>query len=423
MKYYKTKYSSVEEEIIKFNELLSKNPNKGKIYSKDEFLISGNKTSKYVLFKWITGEDTDRLITSQFLERELNKLGYNIQLYYDIICLGLVSIFDRPRCIICGKTCEFTKIYLGYSKTCSSDCRKSYKSIYTTENGKRSKSKFTREKLRKSHLGKKMSIESREKISKNNIGKHIITKEQRSILISRRKEVGYIVSEETKIKISNSNKGKKHILSEEGRKSLQESLRSRKRIISKETREKISSSLKGKKRNLSKISKQRLIHFNKTRNRSQEESEKKSLEMINRINNGFQPLSHFKKEKYFSDIFKEEFYCDSSWEKKFLILLEQKFISNEINSISRCRVPVIYHKDDGTRHRYLPDFVIEFKSGIKVVIEIKPANLLKTNRVVYLKKIAAMKEFKKQRIKYIILTENELFKNIHGSFNIFDYII
>lgn len=425
MKYYKnTIHTSFEEEKIKFNEFLSKNPKQGIPYDKSEYFISGNKTSKYNLFSWISGELNDKFITSQFLERELNKYGYNVQLYFDIVCLGLTSIYDRPKCVICNSTSDFISLFLGYSKTCSTKCREEYKHQYTSDIGKRSKSEETRQKLRLSHLGKTLSDDVRRKVSEGNKGKHKITPEQRKILVSRRKELGgYKVSQETRTKISLSNRGKKKNISEEGLIAKRNAIKNRKYTPTVETREKLSKSLKGKKHNLSKESRDKLILFNKTRVRSKEESEKKSLEMINRINNGFAPMNHFKKGNYYSNVFGRKFFFDSSWEEKFIKLLEQKFISSEILFVDRCRVPIIYNLDDGSTHRYLPDFVIKFKNNITVVIEIKPANLLRTNRVVYLKKMAALKEYKKNNIKYIILTENELFKNINGSFNIFDYIV
>ena len=423
MKYYKNKFLSIDEEESKFKELLTKNPNKGIPYNKSDYFQEGNKTSKYKLFKWITGENEDKFVTSQFFDRILNKFGYNIQLYYDIVCLGLTSIKDRPKCKICKSDSIFISLYLGYSKTCSPECRKLYKSKYTSENGKKPKSEITRLKLRESHLGKTLSEEARRKVSEGNKGKHKITKEQRKVLIQKRKEVGYNVSIETREKLSIANKGKSKNISEEGMKAKILSAKNRKYKPSEETRRKISQALKGKKRNLSKESRERLIKFNKTRVRTKEESDKKSLKMIDRINKGFSPITHFKKGIYFSSVFNKKFFFDSSWEEKFIKLIERQFISSEITSIDRCKTPITYYKDDGSMHRYIPDFIIKFKNGIVAVIEIKPANLLKTNRVVYLKKIAAIKFCKKQKIKYIILTENELFKNIHGSFNIFDYLV
>lgn len=60
---------------------------------------------------------------------------------------------------------------------------------------------------------------------------------------------------------------------------------------------------------------------------------------------------------------------------------------------------------------------------MRVVVEIKPAGLLRKDEVVIRKKFAAQKFYWKQKVKYITLTENELYKNIHGSFWIYDYIV
>ena len=82
------------------------------------------------------------------------------------------------------------------------------------------------------------------------------------------------------------------------------------------------------------------------------------------------------------------------------------------------------------------DIYLIFKSGLQVVIELKPANLIEKDPVILAKRIAAKKYFAKRNIKYIILSENELFTTryikytklseslgIVNSFNIYDYIV
>lgn len=327
----KINYDSLEEETIKFNELLSKNPQKGIPYKEEEYKISEVKHSYYKLFSWITGEDNDRLVTSQFLEGELAYYGYTVQLYYDIVCLGLTDINNRPKCRICNNPVKFRKIYTGYEKTCSRDCENKISSM----NGKLPKSKECREKLSKYRIGRKMPEEIRQKLSK---------------------------------------------------------------------------SRKGMKRNIS----------DKTRDRWA------SL-LMNRINENGPYLSKCKKGWYESSVFNKKFYYDSSWELKFIVMCENLYKKSHIKDLSRYYVTnneyIYYKSTDGILHRYFPDFIITLNDGTTVVIELKPAGLLKKDEVVKLKKMAALKFFMKKKIKYIILTENELFKNIHGSFNIFDYLV
>ena len=74
-------------------------------------------------------------------------------------------------------------------------------------------------------------------------------------------------------------------------------------------------------------------------------------------------------------------------------------------------------------HYYYPDFEIILLNNKRIVLELKPANLVKKSREVFNKKIYAQKYYWKQKAKYIILTEKELYKTPKGGFfRIFDYI-
>lgn len=139
---------------------------------------------------------------------------------------------------------------------------------------------------------------------------------------------------------------------------------------------------------------------------------------------------------YHSKVWNKDFNYDSSWEINFIKFFEKQKWQSEIKIFDRCLDSIIYKWDDGTEHRYLPDFYIKFKSGLQVVIELKPANLIEKDPVILAKRIAAKKYFAKRNIKYIILSENELFTTryikytklseslgIVNSFNIYDYIV
>lgn len=145
----------------------------------------------------------------------------------------------------------------------------------------------------------------------------------------------------------------------------------------------------------------------------------------------------YKRGRYYSEIYKIDFTYDSIWELHLIKFFEKEFKKGYIKSFDRCRIYFKYKTNDGTTHRYIPDFYVEFKNGIKVIIEIKPSSFLKKDPrgILLLKKISAKKNSKKDNIKYITLTEKELYETknikyhskytnkIKSDFNIFDYII
>lgn len=250
---------------------------------------SGKTRYKYCLYSWITGDNIDRYVERP--EKELLKLGFSIQIYYDVIVLGLKNISQRPKCIICGNKLPFRGLHKGYRVTCSKKCWRIYRLKYP-ENIKPT-------------------------------------------------------SEELKLKRSNN--AVNYLLN--------------------------SSKVKG--------------------------------------NSG----------RYNSDIFNTTFYYDSSWELDFIKIMERVYKKGYIKSFSRNKDAIPYIKPDGSKHKYLPDFELITSNNKRVVIEIKPAGFLQKDEVVRLKRLAAQKFYWKRKTKYIIITENELYKNIHGSFWIYDYII
>lgn len=342
----------MNEDKIIFDKLISKNPNKGVKYldyKEIKLKKNGHKKIYYKIYSWFSGKE-DYFIIGNRLSPHLKKnYGITLQVYYDIIILGIESIDQRPKCNICNKDVPFRGLWAGYRKTCNDrSCEIQYDRLLVIESKKRKVFHHTeksKELLRQKALGRKHSEESKQKMSESRKGvKKTFSKEFISYLINRNKAMVWTPEQRERISIASTN---------------------------------------------------RLLNSNRKGIRS----------------------------KYFSDKFNEQFLFDSSWEERFIKLMEKTYICRDISILKRCRDIVQYKKDDGTLHRYLPDFYIEFKDGIKVVIEIKPASLVKNDRVVYLKKIAAKKYFKNKGIKYIILTENELFKRIKGSFNIYDFIV
>lgn len=121
-----------EEEI--FEKILSLNPYKGVPFDNFKKLAESQKENpkrksyKYCLYSWISGKDKDEYISIQKLNSFLkDNFNATLQIYYDIVCLGLTSTKDRPKCPICGKTIKFDCLCHGYPKTCSKECHSEFK--------------------------------------------------------------------------------------------------------------------------------------------------------------------------------------------------------------------------------------------------------------------------------------------------------
>ena len=147
--------------------------------------------------------------------------------------------------------------------------------------------------------------------------------------------------------------------------------------------------------------------------------------------------SKFLSGNYESKVWGKSFRYDSSWELNFLKYFDRSSMKNYIEIFDRCKASIRYNRADGTSHKYIPDFYIKLKSGIQIVVEIKPEDVLKNDPVVLAKRIAAKKYFHEKNIKYVVLTEKELYETRHQkyrnrvsnklglkkSFRIFDFIV
>ena len=132
----------------------------------------------------------------------------------------------------------------------------------------------------------------------------------------------------------------------------------------------------------------------------------------------------YHKGVYHSNVYNRDFPYDSGWELEFIKYMETDIIKAKIKIFDRSRVAIPYKWDDGSSHKYLPDFYIMFDSGIKIVIEIKPNYLLTLDRKVALKVQAGKDYFSKKNIQYLVLTEKEMLSNnkIKSKFNLLDFI-
>ncbi len=99
----------------------------------------------------------------------------------------------------------------------------------------------------------------------------------------------------------------------------------------------------------------------------------------------------------------KEIFYGSSYELQSYKILED---STFVKSYDRCKffIPYVF---EGNNKRYIPDIVVEYITGIKEIIEIKPSNLLMYKKNPF--KFEALKNYCEERkLKYSIWTELEL---------------
>ena len=125
------------------------------------------------------------------------------------------------------------------------------------------------------------------------------------------------------------------------------------------------------------------------------ESGKKSM-----LNGNHNPYSKCEHGWYKSIKFKNKFYYQSSYEKRFLEFCES---SNKIEALQRLPFVIPYIDDSGKRRNYYADFFV----NQNIVVEIKPKSMLNHNH--NKEKIKAGKKYcQSNRFEYKLLTEKEL---------------
>lgn len=96
---------------------------------------------------------------------------------------------------------------------------------------------------------------------------------------------------------------------------------------------------------------------------------------------------------------------DSSYECELLDKLDH---NDNVISIKVQPFSIPYYWEDGTKHRYIPDILVEYKNGNIDLIEVKPEHLLEFDRNP-LKFEAAIKYCNNLGYNFKIFTENDIF--------------
>lgn len=152
---------------------------------RENFKKIENKTVYYYLPSWISKLKEDKWVASFRLSKYL-KDDVNKQIYYDLVCLGISSIEDRPKCRFCNNEAKFL-LSKGYYTYCYLH-----------------KVKHVGELVSKKLKGRPLSEENKRNISLSKKGKKL-TEEQR---LKRPRGYHFHLSQEAKEKISRSKKGK-----------------------------------------------------------------------------------------------------------------------------------------------------------------------------------------------------------------------
>lgn len=95
----------------------------------------------------------------------------------------------------------------------------------------------------------------------------------------------------------------------------------------------------------------------------------------------------------------------SSFELRFINLLED---DEEVIEFISQGISIKYLWDDGSLHRYIPDFLVTYKDGTKCLIEIKPLSLVDLD-INQLKFKAGESYAKSKGWEFAVLTEDDLF--------------
>ena len=334
-----------------FKEVLNLNPTPGVGHPEYQDKVKSH-SYRYFIPSWLKSCDKDgEWFSHKKIIKILNNIGVSAQLYYDIVILGLTSESDRPKCHL--DECDCSKFYnlnQGYQLYCS----KSHQVKDKNRNIKDS----TREKLRISGYNHKVPDNMRYYLSN-------LVRSNPSI---KKKQMDNKLASIIRRKISLG------ILDKDGNPLPKKKLP--RKPVSDEFRKRCS---------------ERMKKFFK------EHPEKIHVNGFRRFNN--------KTGYEFSKKANRNIRYLSSWELDFI-----RFIDRSDEVVKILDIPPIeyYNEEKSKISLYFADFNLVLNNGMKVIIEIKPKNLI-NNKIVVDKRNAAIEYCKNNGFYYITLTELELF--------------
>lgn len=341
-------------DIEMFDKFIKFNPNPG-IYHPEYMERIKSHSYRYFIPNWLKSYgkilDGGYYVNHKIIMRELKDIGISPQIYYDICILGLTNIDDRPKCNLSEcKNSKFYNLNQGYQRYC---CRS-----HQIKDRNRNIKEETREKLRIS--GKNHKVPENQRYLLSEIVKNDPSLREKAIRKSK---------ETRKLK-----KIELGILDKDGNRIPKEKPPRRPR--SDESRKRQSDRMK---------------------NYFKSHPEKIHVNGFKRFNN--------KTGKLYSTKARKELRFLSSWEEKFIKFIDATEYIDEVMIVP----PIEYFNIEKNKISfYFADFFLKLKTGIKVLIEIKPERLY-YNEIVRTKRESAINYCKKNGYFYITLTEKELF--------------
>lgn len=373
-------------------------------------IIGSGRTMKYYV-PW-----TNECINCFHLSKYLSKIGLTDQDYYDRWILNITVPSDRPKCKVCGwRTCSYNRLSVGYRNTCcETECKSTLSARIRVENYK-----LLSDEEKKSRWENRINIFNSKRDDINKKVKE--TKDKRKELDplyysrshSEATKKSYRNNPERAVKqgitISNNYKNPEYS------KKMSEAIS--KSNSSPEVKEKISKGLrrhyydhenrKKAKVRMTEINRRRDVRESRSRGlkRKWQNPSERMLNPILKSTGKRKGKLGANRSTIFSPYENKEIKLDSGWERSyFLNCLKNKGIV----SVIRCPFSIQYtNYNDGDIHSYVPDFLVEYRDGSKLLVEIKP-HYLKYNKNIIRKSIAAMRYCKEMGIRYIVLTEFEL---------------
>lgn len=294
--------------------------------------------------------ELNKWISNRYLNHELSKLGLTSQDYYDRWFLNITTKSQRPKCPICNDYRKFDKISHGYEVTCSkSECSKLNFSSSL-------KLSFTDNRLEKLSAAQRRRYQNYEERVKISMGvKRFINNNPEIILNS----------------INNSRKSHR----------------------TKEYRDKMSRIMKvvmNSEPIKDNIRKKSLLKWKNPTNKMIEANRVKRIGIRSKLYNPYE--SKF-------------IYLDSKWERIFYFRLDN---DPSVIKIEREPMYILYYNPIfNDIRKYYPDFRVT-TSYCTYLLEIKPKSLL-NDEVVQSKYKYSLKYCNKNKIKYLFITENEIF--------------
>lgn len=142
---------------------------------------------------------------------------------------------------------------------------------------------------------------------------------------------------------------------------------------------------------------------------SKEHRQNMSKAAIKRILKGENKSKLYKTGYFYSTLNNKKYWYRSGLELQAYKFLDDRDSKSIIKSWRPCKFYLKYKWPDNSIHRYLPDIFVEYKSGKKQIIEIKPVDYLERNYDNCLEKAEAGEKFCKENdMVYSIWTEKEL---------------